>query len=161
MPPTPPELYDPATGTWTVTGDMPGRMPDYRSATLLSDGTVLVAVRATPVFGAELYDPGTGSWTATGTMLRPHNEAPATLLLDGSVLVAGGTECREGRRVPVGATGSAELYVPAGVSPPARATHPEPDPDPDPTRARPRSRPGRSRPAGRADLEGHGRQQEF
>jgi hypothetical protein len=38
---------------------------------------------------------------------------PPTLLLDGTVLVAGGSG--PGR---TGASGSAELYIPAGVSPP-------------------------------------------
>ncbi len=42
-------------------------------------------------------------------MLRPHDGAPATLLLDGTVLVAGGGIAGD----------STELYVPAGVTPPA------------------------------------------
>ena len=103
------ELYDPATGTWTATGDFARPGASYQSATLLADGTVLatgtVGNRADP--SAELYDPDTGSWTTTGSMLGRHQGASATLLLDGTVLVAGG------------GTGTAELYVPAGVSPPA------------------------------------------
>ena len=42
-------------------------------------------------------------------MFRPHDGAPATLLLDGTVLMAGGGIAGD----------SAELYVPAGVTPPA------------------------------------------
>ena len=122
--PDAPELYDPATGTWTVTGDYARPDAHYQSPTLLSDGTVLVV---SPELIAEVYDPGTGAWTVTGTMLRPHNGVPATLLLDGTVLVAGGSECREGR-VP----SSAELYVPAGVSPPTTLA-PVPSPTPIPT----------------------------
>jgi hypothetical protein len=115
---TSPELYDPATGAWTVTGQ-PGNR--YQSATLLPDGTVLAAgAPGSP--DAELYDPATASWTTTGSMLRAHDSSPLTLLLDGTVLVAGG------------ATGSAELYVPAGVSPPpAVAALPSPTPTPLPT----------------------------
>jgi hypothetical protein len=125
-PPTPPELYDTATGTWTAIGDLarPG------SATLLSDGMVLVT--------DELYDPATGSWTTTGSMLRAYGQAPATLLLDGTVLVTGGMDCPPTDGVCTG-TSSAELYVPAGVSPPSAvvalpitATTPSPTPSPTP-----------------------------
>ena len=64
------QLYDPASGTWTSTGSLP---PPVRSAmpytaTLLSDGRVLVAGGALPaatagsaftaISAAELYDPG-------------------------------------------------------------------------------------------------------
>ena len=133
MPPMPPELYDPTTGAWTVTGDYVRADARYLSPTLLSDGTVLVVSSHPESFGAEVYDPGTGAWTATGTMLRPHNDVPATLLLDGTVLIAGGAECREGAtRCPSGATGSAELYIPAGVSPP-NTLAPIPSPTPIPT----------------------------
>jgi hypothetical protein len=110
-----PELYDPATGAWTITGQPGDR---YQSATLLPDGMVLVAGAANSP-DAELYDPGTGAWITTGSMLGAHNSSPLTLLLDGTVLVAGG------------ATGSAELYVPAGVAPPpAVSALPSPTPTP-------------------------------
>ena len=63
-------------------------------------------------------------------MLRSHatpGEAgpSAALLLDGTVLVAGGSECSDGQCV---ATGAAELYVPAGVSPPPLPAFPSPPP---------------------------------
>jgi hypothetical protein len=116
----PPELYDPVTGTWTATGAMVRPGAAYGSATLLSDGMVLV----TGDDGAELFDPGTGSWTTTAPMLRSHG-TPAILLLDGTVLVAGGSDCLDGVCV---ATGSAELYVPAGVSPPPFPAFPSPPP---------------------------------
>ena len=127
-PPTPPELYDSATGSWTVAGDPARPVTSYLSATLLSDGTVLL----TDVPDAVLYDPGTGSWTATGTMLAQHDVAPsAALLLDGTVLVTGGIDCP-----PVGVcsgVSSAELYVPAGVSPPPAVAAPSPTAHPTPT----------------------------
>ena len=85
-----------------------------------------------------------------------------TLLLDGTVLVAGGSDCN-GDGVCV-STGAAELYVPAGVSLPPLPAFPSPPPPvfPSPT-PRPDAAPagGRSRSAERADLEGHGRQQEL
>jgi hypothetical protein len=127
--PTPAEIYDPATGTWTATGDVarPGISVDA-SATMLSDGRVLTTDAPgddpdSPPY-AELYDPVAGSWTTTAPMLRSHG-TPAILLLDGTVLVAGGHDCQDGVCV---ATGSAELYVPQGVSPPPLPSFPSPPP---------------------------------
>jgi Kelch motif/Galactose oxidase, central domain len=116
------EVYDPATGTWTA---LPVR-PGVQSVTLLSDGRVLLPDPLGPEsVGAELYDPSTGTWTTAAPMLRSHG-TPAILLLDGTVLVAGGFDCLDGG-VCV-ATGSAELYVPAGVSPPPLPAFPSPLP---------------------------------
>ena len=67
---------------------------------MLDDGRVLVG----DADGAELYDPDSGTWTVAEKMVMP-TDGSATLLLDGTVLVAG-------------SGGSAELYIPAGVSPP-------------------------------------------
>jgi Kelch motif len=61
------------------------------TATLLSDGTVLVIGRSHSVTSAELYDPATGTWTLTGSLTTPrYGYHTATLLSDGRVLVAGG-----------------------------------------------------------------------
>jgi hypothetical protein len=58
---------------------------------------------------AELYDPDTGSWTATGNLVTRRASHSATLLPDGTVLVAGNNEMS--RRL-----GSAELYDPSSGS---------------------------------------------
>ena len=90
---TPPELYDPATGTWTATGDLARPGHRYGSATLLSDGTVLVTGDRNSA-DAEVYDPGTAVLDHHRDHARAHPwRSPATLLLDGTVLVAGGSEC--------------------------------------------------------------------
>jgi hypothetical protein len=126
------DVYDPAAGTWTATEDMVRQGVGFRSPTLLSDGRVLVHMAdpdGTQPTAMELYDPGTRSWTTAAPMLRSH-ESPATLLLDGTVLVAGGSDCLDGVCI---ATSAAELYVPSGVSPPPLAALPSPTPRPIPT----------------------------
>jgi hypothetical protein len=72
----------------------------FDTATRLADGRVLFAGGdpATWDFGgryiatAELYDPSTGVFIATGTLATARNMHTATLLLDGRVLIAGGSD---------------------------------------------------------------------
>ncbi len=77
------------------------------SAALLPDGRVLVAggyagsATGAPISSAEIYDPATGMWTAAASMTSARAQHTATVLLDGRVLVAGGT------------TTAAEIYDPA------------------------------------------------
>ncbi len=95
-----------STGSWTGTGSMhTGRW--LHTATLLSDGRVLVAGGVSPsgvTASAELFDPNTGLWTVTGSMNYARHVHTATLLPNGKVLVVGGLN--------VNSLGSAELYDP-------------------------------------------------
>ncbi|WP_232537772.1 kelch repeat-containing protein [Cystobacter fuscus] len=64
------EVYNPATGTWTATGDM--HSPRRRhSLTPLNGGLVLAVGGYDDSTGihtsAELYDPNAGAWCTTGT----------------------------------------------------------------------------------------------
>ena len=89
------ELYDPITGTFSPTGSLltPRLNP---TITLLKGGRVLVAGgyegtgSGTPLATAEIYKPKTGRFEETGSMRTARRNATATLLRNGTVLVAGG-----------------------------------------------------------------------
>src|SRR5207249_3355222 len=107
---SPHESLQPAAGSWTLTASL-RRAHQSHSATLLSDGKVLVAggigrnQRILPT--TELYDPATGTWTPSVNLIVGIHSHTATLLPDGKVLVAGGTDSNN---LPVA---DAQLYDPA------------------------------------------------
>lgn len=96
------EIYDPATGRFSVTGDMT-RIRHKHEAVLLADGRVLIIGGADERDGrpaytsAEIYNPGGGTFTATGNMNSPRYKLQGTgvLLNNGKVLIAGGANRAE------------------------------------------------------------------
>ena len=100
------ELYDPSTGAWSVTGPP---IAGLGRVTPLPEGRALMTGGYTSQnlpSGEEIYDPETGQWSLTDRLKAPRFAHTATLLLDGRVLVAGGSQDEEGFYI----LSSAELY---------------------------------------------------
>ena len=92
------EIFDPATGSWTPTGDMNAPRLTVK-AIALEDGRALAtggldqyASTSGDSPDSETYDPVTGVWTLTGPMSVQRMSHTLTLLPDGRVLAAGGED---------------------------------------------------------------------
>src|SRR5947209_6563633 len=90
------EIYDPATGGYTLLAS-PLPAPVWgHTATRLGDGTVVIAGGTgdggLPVAAVQLFDPATDTFTALDPMSTPRARHTATLLHDGRVVVIGGTD---------------------------------------------------------------------
>src|SRR3989454_6351664 len=102
------EIYDPATGGYTLLAS-PLPAPVWgHTATRLDDGTVLIAGGqrgARYRRAAQLSAPAADTFTALDPMSPPRGRHTATLLRDGRVVVIGGTD-------GVGPLASLEVYDP-------------------------------------------------
>lgn len=89
------ELYDPADGTWSPTGDLAvGRC--YHKAALLPNGKVLVVSGAAEgaesprTATCEIYDPDSGTWSLTDSVDAARIDYALSSLANGNVLMIGG-----------------------------------------------------------------------
>jgi hypothetical protein len=76
------EVYDPATGSFSPVANWPAEIGYAYGPAVAADGRVL--------FENGLYDPATGTFRLTNLFPYMNSSAPATLLLNGKILVAGG-----------------------------------------------------------------------
>jgi len=111
------ELFDPASNSFSAAGSVVVAR-GYHTATLLSDGRVLIAAGSTNVAifnSAEIYNPTSNTFAATGSLSLERFGADAVLLPNGKVLIAGGYYT----------LGASEVFDPvAGTfSPTGRAHH--------------------------------------
>jgi len=100
------ELYNPATGTWTVTGSLNNARYNH-TATLLNSGEVLIAGGSPHLASAELYNPQTGKFSPTGSLNTGRTDHRTVLLNNGEVLTTGGYDGSGGN---IGYLSSAELF---------------------------------------------------
>jgi hypothetical protein len=115
------ELYDPASGTFTAIDSTMGSPRDAHTATLLPDGTVLLAGGGIASSGfltvtgsADIYSPTTNTFTplaASLSVARAYHTA--TLLPNGTVILAGGGNSSDPSVGEFQALSSVEVYNPA------------------------------------------------
>jgi N-acetylneuraminic acid mutarotase len=98
---------DDCPSRWVAAADL-NYSRSFHTATLLPDGTVLVAggEGVLPTGTAERYDPATNTWSVAANLATPRAAHTATLLQNGKVLVVGG-------RGESSFLSSVELYDPA------------------------------------------------
>ena len=96
------EIWDPDADAWTATGELAVGHARH-TATLLSDGRVLVTGGVGKTPSAELYDPATNEWTRVSSMSIWRAYHAAWRLEDGRILVSGG----------LGKLDSTEIFDPA------------------------------------------------
>ena len=115
-----PEVYDPATNTWSPAGVMKSQ---GHTATLLPSGLVLIAggTETWPWPMARVFIPSANDWAWVAEPVARRERHAAALLADGTVLVTGGQS-------DSGLLASSEIYTPPSSIPPPNTPTTTPHP---------------------------------
>jgi len=114
--PTTPEIYDPASNTWTSAPTVYGVRPNGPTVTLLADGRMLTfggVAQVQPGNSVDLYNPATGQAGYSYFMTSDTSWSTAALIDNGTVLIAGGQQTYN----PAGALNTTSIYDPAQDKP--------------------------------------------
>jgi len=111
------EIFNPVSETFAAASPLVGGQEGI-TASVLPDGNVLVAggfsavspywLAAVFPAATALFDPNSGQWASAGNLRTPRAGHTATVLADGSVLVAGGSGNIDGSNVLT----STEIFTP-------------------------------------------------
>ncbi len=112
------EIYDPTTNTWTLLSASMSSPRQFHTATLLTDGRVLLVGGQTGLLTlsntGELFDPRDETFTPLKTSLTNGlKDHTATRLPDGTVLIAGG---QTSLNTPLSYTNTTAIFDPADNS---------------------------------------------
>ena len=106
------EIYDVATATWRLTGDLSiprgaivpgGRLPNGKM--LIAGARVQNGSFALKTATADLYDPATETWSLAGSMNMPRTSHTLTVLQDGRAIALGGRDA-------ILTTATTEIFAP-------------------------------------------------
>lgn len=123
------EVFDPATESWSPTGQMTSFGRFNPSFTALPNGRVLVAGGGSGGASAELYDPVTNSWRSAGAMVTAHGSSSSNSNSNKGIVLSSSTQRLEADPAVCGANCGkvlifgnsddrrAELYVPLATGP--------------------------------------------
>jgi len=107
------EVYDPAAGAWSAAGSLGQPYLTGNQTMALSDGRVVVAggtTSTTVLANAKLYNPATNTMTDIAPMSETRTFLQGVALLNGKVLVCGGSYLNGSTYVP---RATAEVFDPA------------------------------------------------
>lgn len=119
------QIYDPSANTFTPVGGSALLNSGGFTATLLPDGRVLIAgggIPDAPFYGdiaadtVQIYDPASGQITSSSKMTLPRSGHSATLLPNGTVLIAGGLTApgpNDPDPMDAGFTATTEIFDPS------------------------------------------------
>ncbi len=115
------EVYDPASETWSATGNMLSGKPREFAIAALGDGRVIAPGNT----ASEIFDPDLGTWSSVAGMntTREPGSFRAISLENGNVLVAGGQDGNFFPQFCETFNPTSESWVPGGLLPGAFAEY--------------------------------------